>query len=422
MQNLHKIKALFVISTPAQVATFDAVLQRHRVGVDPDVDPLFLSLERFYSYDETHDTLVAIGWPSATLGGTQDYTSLFENPGRKRIKAVVDARRAVTTLIRDFSPAVIVLGNDIGAIEKVIIDTARKHRVPTLLVQDGILSESSAEDYGPQPHSIQGYFSLWYKYITRWVLDRAGIISMPNKYGGGGCDRIAAMGPYSREVLICKGTPPEHIVVTGQPRFDELVRLSQLPLPGQLDNLCNKRTILFASYWMSSAFRFVSREADLFVMNRLSEVADALCETHQILIRPHPHDNPQDYVMALERLGQDKIRVVSEGSLWGHIRCCDLVITYSSTVGIEAVALGKPLVTLSPISGIESIPYSQHGVAIFAGNGDSLLRSVEEALFDQDFRKRFSESRQSFLEYNLGAFDGNAGLRVLDLVILMADH
>jgi len=57
-----------------------------------------------------------------------------------------------------------------------------------------------------------------------------------------------------------------------------------------------------------------------------------------------------------------------------------VVITVNSTVGLQGVILGKPLITMDMISTAQYIPYSKMGLALGIQDLDELEEAIDKSL------------------------------------------
>ena len=96
-------------------------------------------------------------------------------------------------------------------------------------------------------------------------------------------------------------------------------------------------------------------------------------------------------------------RVVREGTAPRLIRDADAVIVSTSTSGLEACALGKPVIVVRT-GGVRVFPqYEAHGAVLFASDADGLLAHLTSLRNDPNLRAALHRNRRVLTE---DLFDG----------------
>ncbi len=172
-----------------------------------------------------------------------------------------------------------------------------------------------------------------------------GMVNHPEGYLPIRASQLAVMGEAVRDWLIQKGASPQQVVVTGQPRFDALVTppdISRTKLLEELELSEHRPTWLIApepqlGVWMRDLiFQTVHERQDI-----------------QAIIRVHPNDNPLDYKIGLNAYPdmQNRVRISREHEIKSTLNGCDVVLLGRSTIGLEALMLGKYLIVIHPENG-----------------------------------------------------------------------
>ena len=169
-----------------------------------------------------------------------------------------------------------------------------------------------------------------------------GMVNHPSGYLPIRASQLAVMGEAIREWLIEHGAAPEQVVVTGQPRFDALVNppaISRGQLFGELNLNPDLPTWLIApepqlGLWMR----------DLFFQTL------QLAPGVQAIIRVHPNDNPLDYQVSLNTYPalQERVRISRHHDIKSALDNCDAILLGRSTIGLEALIIGKYPITIYP--------------------------------------------------------------------------
>jgi CDP-glycerol glycerophosphotransferase (TagB/SpsB family) len=160
------------------------------------------------------------------------------------------------------------------------------------------------------------------------------------------------------------------------------------------------------------------READNDQFIRATFMAVRDLPDVQVVTKLHPIDfdftRPQQ--IALEA-GLHGVAIVNDVDLWELLFVSDLALVTTSTVGHEAIAIGKPLIQVS-ISKTEPryMPYAEFGAALQVSDIAALGKTIEKALWDPVTLRRLEEGRANYATHFAHSLDGRASERVVDLI------
>jgi len=222
-------------------------------------------------------------------------------------------------------------------------------------------------------------------------------------------ERICVLTEGVRDTLIEQGIDASTVTATGNPLCDAIVREvandPEVPV-----SLGHPRPVLLADQpaeWTDDGLHvFDDRESKEMIL-RFREIcrsADALA-----LVRRHPTRH-RGWLAETEG-----VQWVDDLPLYPLLRACDLIVTRSSTVGLEAALLGRPVVTFHPHEGPSPLPLAEGGVALGAQTLEELSAAVHSALHDASLRAELGRTRARRLLSDFGC-DGHAAERVADLV------
>ncbi|MBI4439676.1 hypothetical protein HY638_01780 [Candidatus Woesearchaeota archaeon] len=169
---------------------------------------------------------------------------------------------------------------------KVVCRVFSRHSIPTLIIQLGVINESPV--FGP---------------IT--------------------ATKMAVFGNHMKNMLVKHGNSPSRLIVTGQPRFDEIVKRMH-KTGNSYKNPGKKKSILFISNKDNSILHAVISAA--------KKIPDAM-----LVIKLHPDENSKQI-----KLKSDA--TISHDPLYGLLNESSVVVASSSPIAWEALMLGKPLV------------------------------------------------------------------------------
>jgi len=214
-------------------------------------------------------------------------------------------------------------------------------------------------------------------------------------------DRIACGGPYWRGKYVEKGAALDAIAVTGWPKYDEYANA------GTGSTNAKAKTILYLGPGELS-------ESGIGVLKRISSLLDETGAT--LLIKPHPVEDARHYSLSLPK--HSRIVVLEpRAKLRDCLNRSDVVITYSSTGGIEAVLLGKRLLCLN-LDHVRSVVrdmYIESGIAeeiVNLNQLEKLIRNMNDMVTAKDLRL----ARSRFISDMVHLVDGKASRRIVNLI------
>lgn len=184
--------------------------------------------------------------------------------------------------------------------------------------------------------------------------------------------RICVYFDAVRRRLVTMGRPADEIVVTGNPDFDRLADPGLVQAGAEYRaRVCgaHKHVILWA------------RQADPKEGDLYDRVESALLDAAStrsnwcLVVRPHPNDPDPE-----RRLSGSAVLSRPDEPLGVVLHACDIVVTATSTVGLQGVALGKPMVTANWAQAAERAPFAELGLAIGASSVEVLVDLVDQAL------------------------------------------
>ena len=223
-------------------------------------------------------------------------------------------------------PGVVVMGNDRGLIEKLIIHVAHQQGRRVVLVQDGTLVPP------PRPGNLPASLRSAAKHGGSIALRSAGLRFLAaSQYGEGGADLLCATGPAGAERFRALGVGGDRIVLTGQPRFDILTD------PSARRGEKPASVMMFTTPFAHAGFGADLQERQMRVVAGLSRAL--VPQGIQFQVKPHPRESVAQY---RELLG-DPSAVVT-GRSPDALRECGVAIIGASTVVDEAGILGVPVI------------------------------------------------------------------------------
>lgn len=229
-------------------------------------------------------------------------------------------------------------------------------------------------------------------------------------------DRTAVFGESARRLLVALGRyPPESLVVTGSPKFDELVRsaagVDRAALRSSLGASRDERLVLVASRFRGIRQTHQSIGSAFPGLVRAVEgLGDVRC-----LVKPHPAEPAAPYEAVLRELGASRVRVLSPSAdLMPLLHAADALVTVESLSAVEALVLDRPVLVLNMPTNLREMVDA--GVALGVAVGEDPAPALKDLLFDAEIRGRLEAARRLYLSDAAHGVDGRATERILALV------
>jgi hypothetical protein len=290
----------------------------------------------------------------------------------------------------------IIVAQDVVEFEKTLVTVGNQKGVPSLVVQHGVTG-----------HSV-GFVPL-------------------------SATKFAAWGEISKNMLIEWGALQDKIVITGAPRYDKISRKNSFNkenIYSQLGLDSNKELIVFATQIAGGKIGY----ANLHLSHK--EGKDLLCAMmnlmkkypdKQLVIKLRAAEEEEITKKIVNESKLDNIKITINTNIYELVEACDLLITPWSTVGLEAMIMDKPVITMD-LTGrvvphhVSKRLYAKSGAAIAIYNEEDLIPAIKDALYNGEVRKNLAEARKKFVYEYAYKQDGPASKRVADLIIRMIEE
>jgi hypothetical protein len=292
----------------------------------------------------------------------------------------------MSQVLEETRPAVVCLYAESSGWGRAAVAACRAHGVPCVGIQHGIL------------------YPTYYSY--RHDADEA---DCPRP------DKTAVFGEAARRFLIQAGHyDPESLVVTGSPKFDELLASrtwDRAAIRARLGVAQDERLIAVASRFrgirethqsIGSAFR------------RLVDAAQALPRA-RLLVKPHPAEPTDGYSRVIRESGASRAQLLPPAAdLMQLLFAADVLVTVESLSAVEALVLGRPVVVLNMPTNLREMV--EAGAALGVAEGEDPRAVLEQALDDAGVRQRLELARERYLNDVASGVDGRATERLLQLL------
>ncbi|MGE0608844.1 MAG: hypothetical protein AB7O62_17245, partial [Pirellulales bacterium] len=265
----------------------------------------------------------------------------------------------------NFRPAALVLDEDATPLARCAVAIARRHGVPSLVVQHGV------------PYGRFGFAPL-------------------------AADRLLAWGESSRQRFLEFGIPAQRVEIVGSPRHDAEAE----PRPARKNK--RPRVLFLATNPPSDdrpdavSFHCTAR-SHAQMLRQLCLGVQRLGDV-ELVIKSHPRcRQPELFEQVLAGFPRLRSRIVRRGDLAGWFQRCDCVISCGSSAGIEAAWHGQPVIEMLSPGSADLLTPADWGLWGVARDERSLHRLLESALAGDgsaDIVAFRSAKRRGFAERN----------------------
>lgn len=203
-----------------------------------------------------------------------------------------------------------------------------------VLVQEGITD----------PESIMFRLVKRFPILPRWFAGNA-MTGLSDAY------RIFCVASEGyRDFFIEKGAPPEKVVVTGIPNFDNCRRYCSNDFP-------YRHYVLVCTTSLRETLHFENRKA--FIRK-----AVAIAGQRQLIFKLHPGENVARATREIRTYAPDAM-ILTRGSAEEMIANCDVLVTGFSSTALVGLALGKETHSDFDMNQLRRLTPEQNGSAAF---------------------------------------------------------
>ena len=278
------------------------------------------------------------------------------------------------SILKKENASIVIIGNDTDVIPQWFVNCAKKMKIHTVLVQDGVLLDIKTI----KENLLKKFLFLIIRSNIKFLVMTLRLV-LTNQYhrityGLGGCTQIHVWGETSKTYLINKKIDSNRIVIVGNIKMDERKDWHAEDK--------NEKIVLYAPTDLVSS--------NVVTPKTMHELTADLCsaitslENMKLVIKPHPRENMEFYENLITAFG-NKIEI-STSDIPSLLGMSKLVISDLSTVTIESLVINKPVIIYMPnIENIVDQNFFPHDLisknaVLFANNKQSLLEQVAKIL------------------------------------------
>lgn len=237
-------------------------------------------------------------------------------------------------------------------------------------------------------------------------------------------DRIAIMDGAAEEDMLDEGFAREKLVITGNPDFDDLENIAR--------NFTGKEAIRakiglgvdLLIFYAANAWKKEVNELgfwDLDNIRIINKVFQSLPKAREVkvgmVVKLHPRvpkEDNSEISQYIDQASEGTIKLVSNIDPLDLILASDLTLTPFSTLGIKAVYMKRPCLSLQPgLKGEDSLIISKKGFIPVGYTANDCQELVRKVIISDGCRKLLVTKASGFQT------DGKATKRVAELVYKM---
>jgi hypothetical protein len=317
-----------------------------------------------------------------------DALACFRDTFYRQLPWAIRSYYEVESVLVTHEPEVLVLYAESSGLGRAAIAAAGAHGVPSFAVQHGIMYEQ----YYSHEHAA-------------FEMGETGDDGVPVP------TRTAVFGRVAKDLLVRRGHyDPERIVITGSPKFDELVRASEgfdagatraalgVPEGGKF--------LVLASRWTAVGPVF----QELVEAVECADIEGGLA----LFVKPHQAESTAPYEAVLAETERSTARIVpASENLLELLFASDGLVTVDSFASSEALVLGRPVLVVNLPSNLDALV--DRGVALGVRRGEAIEPAIRK-LFDPGVAAELERTRKEYIqEFAYGA-DGRSTERIVEAI------
>jgi glycosyltransferase involved in cell wall biosynthesis len=235
-------------------------------------------------------------------------------------------------------------------------------------------------------------------------------------------DRLVVIGEHLRQRLVERGMDAARIAVVGDPRSNAARLVSRGRLRAEVAlafGLDVERPIaVLVSKYVSLHFSEDEKQA----LYRTVAGALELVGDLQVVVKVHPNENLALLRRQVRAWGWPAATLTQDYDIHRLFRAADLAMMVTSTAGVEAMAMGCPVIALQPsgkdFEGAGMPAYVTGGAVerVDLGDAPALAHAVKRLLDDADARGELVARARAFASRYVQPVDGRLVQRLIDAV------
>lgn len=234
-------------------------------------------------------------------------------------------------------------------------------------------------------------------------------------------DKILVYGSTNLRQLTEAAVPATRIAVCGAPYLDHRPRQSGQLHPRLREGLGlgdDKPFVLVATSGPGHTVSHGHHEAVIQNVMRVSAQRPDV----DFVAKLHRKDKAAYYERARKSIPGSRLRVVPDGApglptdIFDWLHGCSMVVTGASTVAVEAMLMGVPVITIDFADELRAVAFIEAAATIHVTNEDELGDAVRALLQSSERRAEVMARASDYLARTYHALDGSSGERAAKVI------
>jgi len=310
---------------------------------------------------------------------------------RKFIEAVKYIEMMLQAVKKE-KPDVIVIVDEYGLYGRAAITAGKIKNIPTLAIQHGALTPNDLGWLHPSDEISNNFIDPKYCPIP---------------------DKTAVSGEYYKNILTRLGSySDDRVIITGQPKYDILAHANNFfekrKIYDKFKIEHKKKLAVLATQPLPKnenelLFRSIFRE-----IKKLKDI--------QLVIKLHPNEYDESlHRNTAKEVGLDVI-LTKDINLFELLNACDVLVTVSSTVALEAMILDKPVIIVDLKNNPDETAFVKSGAAIGVYKPNDISKAIIKVLNDKETKRKLQNNMKKFVYEHAYRIDGLAYKRIVKLI------
>lgn len=307
----------------------------------------------------------------------------FKQVFKSKSSQLIELIGYIEQVIYKSSPSALITMEDVTPIKRTISKLFKIHNIPSIVIQHGITSN-----------------------------DMGGFVLMPLE-----SNIQAIWGDNSYNWHSERGNKLQKI--TGNPSFDMIYKFKfdKKKIYSKLRLNPTEKIILITTGRFAGVEAKYTIEAEERNIRSTFKALKEL-ENYQIIVKLHPAYQEIYNAMILNLAYEEHIDIkIFKDSLWDLLAISDILITFTSTTGLEAMLFNKPVLIIDLEYKEDMVGYGSSGAANIIYNEKDIIPSLENVLYNKKAAEKFANAREKFIYDSAYLLDGKSSERVANLII-----
>ncbi|MBI3032832.1 UDP-N-acetylglucosamine 2-epimerase [Candidatus Woesearchaeota archaeon] len=330
------------------------------------------------------------------------YTSLYKKFQLMFSKILPEAITYILLskeMLKATKPKIVVTMSGNTTPGKSVIVAAKRLGIPVLEIQEGLIG-----------------YDLDYVHTQKDIADHYPL-----------ADLIAVYGEHTKQFLVKQGSfPQEKIHIVGQLASDNLVIIKNSmqkknksqELKQRLGINPEEKVVVYATSIDKEPWKTYDLATELFKsVAAVAQTQNQDKKQLRLVVKLHPRDPHEAWYRKLaHQQNLDDVIFIKDTPIYELFAITDALIAESSTIVLEAIMFGVPVVLICFSSNIRDQGYIASNAVVVTEKKQNLTRNIFAILYGKDIQQELKKNTQEFLKKQVYKIDGKVADRVLQLV------